>query len=205
MIVRLSRPFVPRARIPAIHSIDTRLFTETFFSACLACDFCHDSCCQHGATVEVPLREALLARKDDLEPLVGRPASEWFDGKFHEDYEYPGGRYTRTRVFDNRCVFLNRNGRGCLLHRYALENDLPVHELKPLACSLFPVWWMHGVLVVPTEIEEGDLVCLGEGETLYRSARTHLLEDYGLEMVAELDALEAATLPRSQRTPLPTV
>jgi Fe-S-cluster containining protein len=208
MIVRLSRPFVPRSQIPVVHSIDTRLFTEKFFSACMACDFCHDSCCQYGATVEVPKMEALLACKDALEPFVGRPASDWFDGEFREDYEYPGGRYTRTRVFDNRCVFLNRDGRGCLLHSYALQHNLPVHELKPLACTLFPIWWMHGVMVLPPEIEDGELVCLGEGETLYRSARNDLLLHYGPELVAELDALEAAEVakgPRERRIPLPSV
>src|SRR5262249_25353635 len=133
------------------------------------------SCCQYGATVERPMMDTLLAHKDVLEPLVGRPASEWFDGRFRTDAEYPGGQFTRTTVFDKRCVFLNRTGRGCLLHSYALENNIPVQELKPLACNLFPVWWAEGALVLPPEIEDRELVCLGEGPTLYRSARGDLL------------------------------
>src|SRR5262245_62091971 len=131
MIVPLSRPYAARGGVPVVDRIDTRLFTATFFSACMECTFCHDSCCQYGATVEEPMMETLLAMKDGLEPVVGRPASEWFDGKFRTDPEYPGGRFTRTRVFDGRCVFLNRAGRGCLLHKYALERDVPVHAMKP--------------------------------------------------------------------------
>jgi Fe-S-cluster containining protein len=204
MIVPLSRPFVARLGVPVVDRIDTRLFTLTFFSHCLRCDFCHDLCCQYGATVEAPLLDALLARKDELEPVIGRPASEWFDGAFRDDAEYPGGRFTRTRVFDNRCVFLNRSGRGCLLHSHALATGTPVHDLKPLACNLFPAWWCDGALVLPPEIEDGELICLGDGPTLYRSARGDLLYYFGPELIAELDALESTTLPPSRRTPLPT-
>ncbi len=195
MIVSLSRSFVPHTGVPVVDRIDTRLFTQTFFSDCMGCGFCHDSCCQYGATVEAPLMDFLLSQREVLEPMVGRPASEWFDGEFRPDAEYPGGRFTRTRVFDGRCVFLNRSGRGCLLHGHALMNDLPVHEWKPLACSLFPMWWEDGALVLPPEIEDRELVCLGEGPTLYRSARNDLLYYYGPELVEELDRLEARVLP----------
>jgi hypothetical protein len=205
MIVPLSRPYVSRGGVPVVDRIDTRLFTETFFSACMQCDFCHDSCCQYGATVEKPMMDILLAHKDVLEPVVGRPASEWFDGHFRTDAEYPGGQFTRTRVFDKRCVFLNRAGRGCLLHSYALEHQIPVQELKPLACNLFPVWWAEGALVLPPEIEDRELVCLGEGPTLYRSARGDLLYYFGEELVEELDTLEATVLPAGSRVALPVV
>jgi Fe-S-cluster containining protein len=204
MLVALSRQYVPRTGVPVVDRIDLRLFTETFFSACMSCTFCHDSCCQYGATVEVPLMEWLLDHRDVLEPVVGRAASEWFDGAIRSDADYPGGRFTRTRVFDGRCVFLNRAGRGCLLHSYALENHLPVHEWKPIACNLFPVWWDEGALVLPPEIDDRELVCLGEGETLYRSARNDLLYYYGPELVDELDRLEAAVRPANPFS-LPTV
>jgi Fe-S-cluster containining protein len=205
MNVPLSRSYASRGGVPAVDRIDTRLFTETFFAHCMQCDFCQDSCCQYGATVETPMIEALLARKDVLEPVVGRPASEWFDGRFRTDPEYPGGQFTRTRVFDKRCVFLNRAGRGCLLHSYALENNIPVQELKPLACNLFPVWWSEGALCLPPEIEDRELVCLGDGPTLYRSARSDLLYYFGAELVEELDALETTMLPVTGRLALPTV
>jgi Fe-S-cluster containining protein len=203
MFVPLSRPFSSPTGAPVVDRIDPRLFTWTFFARCMDCTFCHDSCCQYGATVEVPLMEALLARRAELEPVVKRPAEEWFDGRFRDDYEYPGGAFTRTRVFDGRCVFLNREGRGCLLHSHALATQQPVHALKPMACNLFPVWWNEGAIVLPPEIEERELVCLGEGETLYRSARADLRYYYGPELVEELDRLEQETMPRSRRSSLP--
>src|SRR3954465_5632437 len=122
----LSRNYAPRVGVMVVDRIDARLFTATYFAACMDCTFCQDSCCQYGATVDLPMRDAILARAAELEPIVGRPSSAWFDDDFIEDADYAGGGYVRTRVFDRRCVFLNRRGRGCLLHGHALAKGEPV-------------------------------------------------------------------------------
>lgn len=201
----LSRPYPPRAGVMVVDRIDVRLFTDVYFHACMDCTFCHDSCCQYGATVDLPMRDNLLARAAELEPVIGRPSSEWFDNVFREDADYEGGGYVRTRVFDGRCVFLNRKGRGCLLHGHALKTGTSVHAIKPLACNLFPIGWGDGALTVPPEIDERELVCLGPGKTLYRSARNDVLYYYGPELVAELDALEAESLAGVRARSLPVV
>jgi Fe-S-cluster containining protein len=201
----LSRTYAPRVGVMVVDRIDVRLFTQTYFAACMDCTFCHDSCCQYGATIDLPMRDAILARAEELEPIVGRPSSEWFGDDFIEDADYVGGGYVRTRVFDKRCVFLNRKGRGCLLHGHALAKGEPVQKIKPLACSLFPIGWGEGALTVPPEIDDRELVCLGPGPTLYRSARNDVLYYYGPELVAELDALEAEVLSGERVRSLPVV
>ena len=201
----LSRNYAPRVGVMVVDRIDVRLFTDTYFAACMDCTFCQDSCCQYGATVELPMRDAILARAAELEPIVGRPGSEWFDNEFREDADYAGGGYVRTTVFDGRCVFLNRKGRGCLLHSHALARGESVHEIKPLACNLFPIGWGEGALTVPPEIDDRELVCLGPGPTLYRSARNDVLYYYGPGLVAELDALEAEELGGGRAKSLPLV
>ena len=45
----------------------------------------------------------------------------------------------RTQVKDGRCVFLNRQARGCKVHSYCLDKGLDYHLLKPLVSILFPV------------------------------------------------------------------
>src|SRR5262245_6696393 len=192
MIVNLARPHTGRSGLPVVDRVDTRIFHETFFSACMECSFCFDSCCQYGATVEAPTVEAIRQRADDLEAYIGVPRERWFEETFLADADYPGGRYTRTRVVDGSCVFLNRTGRGCLLHRFALEKGVPVPAIKPMACNMFPVLWEDGVLIPPLEVQDRTLVCHGQGPTLYRSARNDLLHYFGPELVAELDALEAS-------------
>src|SRR5207248_2640065 len=134
------------------------------------------------------------ARAGELEPWIGRPAAEWFAGRPEPHPDYPGGGRTRTRVVDGACVFLNRRGRGCLLHAFALARGEPVAGLKPLVCSLFPVLFEGGALIVPDEIADRSLVCIGTGPSLYRSARADLEESFGPGLVAELDALEARVL-----------
>ncbi len=204
MIVPLSRPYSARTGAPVVEKVDSRIFELTFFHHCMFCTFCFDSCCQYGATVEEPKVRAILTRAGELEPSIGIPRSEWFEETWWTDADYPGGRFTRTRIHDtpqgNRCVFLNRDGRGCLLHKFALDHGMPVHDLKPMACNLFPVLWDNGTLIVPLEIDDRTLVCMDQGVTLYRSARGDLLAYFGSELVAELDAMEREHLPASEKS-----
>jgi Fe-S-cluster containining protein len=194
MIVPLSRPYAGRHGLPVVDRLDPRIFVETYYAACMDCSYCYDSCCQYGATLGLPRIGQILAHADGLEPLVGVPRTEWFQEGSLPSNDYPSGRFTRTRVVDGSCVFLNRHGRGCLLHRYALENGLDVHDVKPMVCTMFPVLAEKGILIVPDEIRDRSLTCTGPGPTLYRSARDELLLEFGPELIAELDALEATTI-----------
>jgi Fe-S-cluster containining protein len=224
MIQPLSRPYLCRDGAPLIERIDTEMFFGTYFGHCMACTYCHDSCCQYGADAELKRVEALLARADDLERYLGVPRGRWFREIMIDEPEYPGGKYTRTNVIgedqfpaakyprtaviDEACVFLNRDGRGCRIHAYCLERGIDVHDLKPMVCLLFPLSFADGLLMPAAEIREETLACLGPGPTVYRSARADVLHYFGPELVAELDATEAACLAanprRSEKTiPLP--
>jgi Fe-S-cluster containining protein len=194
MIIPLSRPYAGRLGLPVVDRVDARIFRERYFAACMDCTFCYDSCCWGGAEVEAPVVEQILAHADALEAVVGIPRGQWFETGFKECADHPGGRHTATRIVDGACVFLNRRGRGCLLHRYALENGIDVHEIKPLACSAFPLWSDDGLLLPQPMIDDRSLVCLSSGPTLYRSARSDLAYYFGADLAVELDAIEAAVL-----------
>jgi hypothetical protein len=207
MIVPLSRPYACRHGLPVVDRVDTRIYHFTYFAVCMDCSFCFDTCCQYGATVEPRTVEEILDRADVLEPYVRYPRDQWFQEGYQPNEDYPDGRYTRTRVVEGACVFLNRHGRGCLLHRFALARNLDVHAIKPMMCNLFPVLPENGLLGPPEEICDGTLTCLGQGPTLYRSARADLEYYFGKELVAELDVLEAsvmgAPVPGTGIIPLP--
>jgi hypothetical protein len=200
MTLPLSRPYPSRLSAAVVDRVDPDVFRHTYFGECLACTFCHDSCCQHGCDVAEPEARRILDLADGLEPRVGRPRGEWFQPWREPEPEYPGGSYTRTRVVDGRCVFLNRHGRGCHLHAFALGRGLDVRSVKPHVCWLFPVEYADGLLRVPLEIRDGTLVCLGSGPTLYRSARPDIADLFGPDLVAELDALEARLAPPARLT-----
>ncbi len=207
--VPLSRAYTCVDGAPVIDRVDPRIFTLTYFSRCLDCTFCQDACCQYGADTEMVRLHALAPHTAELEKYLGVPAADWFrtdqdDFGILDEPEYPGGRYTRTQVVelpegrsshnDAACVFLDPSpgGRGCRLHRFALERGIDVHAIKPMVCLLFPVSFSDGVLTPAYEFDLGDeLVCEGHGDPLYASARSDLRHYFGPELVAELDALAA--------------
>jgi Fe-S-cluster containining protein len=194
MIVPLQRSYTARYGTPTVHQVDTDIFIRTWFGDCMACDYCHDICCQFGTTVDRPTVQKILDKADDLERLTGMARSEWFRNEWDVDADCPGGFAGRTAVLDGICVFANRHGRGCLIHRYALETGLDVHEIKPMVCLTFPLYWSDGTLVTNVEIADGTLVCLGRGPSVYRSTRQEVEYYFGAELVAELDQIERTAL-----------
>jgi Fe-S-cluster containining protein len=190
MIVPLTKIYYGRFGIPAISRVDTDIFTRTYFTHCMSCNFCHDSCCAHGADVDINIANRLLGKTVELEAFTGISREEWFTGEFIDDQEIYGGKYTRTKVKDGACVFLNRNGRGCLIHNFCLVNDVDFHELKPMICYLFPVTFYEGLLRPANEIQDNSLICLGNGPTLYQAAKSDILYYFNEALTAELDKME---------------
>ena len=206
----LSRSYTCKFGAPVIDFVDKRIFTLTYFTHCMECTFCSDACCQYGADTELPRVAALDVFQTELEAYLGVPRSQWFrddpeDFGILEEAEYPGGQYTRTQVVDLppgrsphnewACVFLDPAGRGCRIHRFALERGIDVHDIKPMVCLLFPVSFNDRILCPAYEFDlEGELVCQGPGPTLYRSARPDILWYFGEEFVAELDTIEQEVL-----------
>jgi Fe-S-cluster containining protein len=207
MIKALRRPYASIHGAPVIDRVDTDLFVMTYYMHCMQCNFCHDSCCAYGADIDLPNVERVRAYADALSAEIRYPPAAWFKETATPDHEYAGGAYTRTRTVEGACVFLNRTGRGCLIHKFCLEKGLDYHHLKPLVCILFPISFSEGLFFPAEEILDGSLVCLGPGPTLYRSSREEIRHYFGDEMVTELDAIEADCLPttRSGSVPLPLV
>lgn len=189
-IHNLSKSYVSRDGAPKISRVDKAIFVRRYFTHCLKCDFCHDSCCSYGVDVDEHNVERILSRADDLEPLVGVPRNDWFESMMREDPEFPGGRHTRTKVVDGRCVFLDREQRGCILHRYCVETGADYHDIKPMVSSLYPVTFNDGLLHPSEEVVENLLVCLDQGPSIYRGVRHELGFYFGLELLDELDGIE---------------
>src|SRR5687768_17312874 len=82
-----------------------------------------DACCQYGCDVDLGERAAILARADSIRPLLrGEVASSpWFGDEIEDDEDYPSGKIVRTEVWNDGCVFLAHDRRGCAIHRASLE------------------------------------------------------------------------------------
>ena len=184
----------PVVSCPAITQVDPAVFRLRYFAECMACTFCHDSCCQYGCDVTLPERDKILSLAPQLEPRIGVPASEWFDPEVEAYQESPDALYVRSQTRGGACVFLDREGRGCKLHAFCIDEKRDYHQLKPSVCWLFPVTVDMGLLH-PSQDVTTDLVCAGQGQTLYRACREELKAAYGASLVEELDALEAQLAP----------
>lgn len=191
--IALPRDFPSRYGVPVLRAVHPDIFRLTYFTHCLQCTFCNDWCCQFGVDVDRRHAERILAHAADLEAYLGIPRERWFTSERESDPEAPGGESWRTAVVDGGCVFLNRGGRGCRLHAFCLERGIDHHELKSIVDGLFPLTFEAGVLCPALEAEENELVCMGTGPTLYRGIREEVRYYFGDELIAVLDAMEAAT------------
>jgi hypothetical protein len=194
VIHALSRPYTTRWGAPTVDRVDDAIFKQKYFVGCMDCTYCFDSCCQYGVDVDGNNVERLKGHQKQLEQVTGHKMETWFSDEWNDDKEFPGGRQTRTRVIDGACVFRNRQGRGCLIHKYCLDSGIDYHELKPLVSTLFPLTFDYGLLHPSTEIHEKSLQCYGDGPTLYEGTRDEVLWYFGQGLVDELDALRQGGL-----------
>lgn len=186
----LSRPYAARGGSPVVRAVDAAIFRRSYFARCMACSWCADWCCSHGVDVDEAVAVALLERAAAIEARIGVAATAWFEGPAQPDADAPGGAIRRAAVRRGACVFRAPGGRGCALHALAVERGEDYHHLKPMASVLFPITWGGGALLLSDELEEGSLVCAGDGPTAYAAARGELAWYFGDALVAELDALD---------------
>ena len=178
-VVIVKRTYACAMGGPVIHAIDTDIFAAHYFMDCMGCGFCHDACCQHGVDIDLDNVARLKAAPQSLKDFIGVPESEWFTEAVTNDPEFPSGAHVRTRVKDGRCVFHNRQARGCKVHSWCLDNGVDYHMLKPMVSVLFPVTFDYGVLHASNEVVDNSLACYGAGPTCYEGARRAALLFWG--------------------------
>jgi Fe-S-cluster containining protein len=158
-----------------------------------------DACCQHGADVRLPEKEAILRRASEiasvLEPAWKAPES-WFDEREPgHDPEAPMGFVIRTGTTDpddetSGCVFLEHTGtRGCGLHVAAMQHGFDPGEVKPLACRLYPLSFEYGRLTLSEDFYRYS--CASSGSTsVYQVMRETIAAIFGEDSLQALDRLD---------------
>ena len=191
-LIPLSTSYPCKLGGPILTQVDKRIFTHRYFRHCLDCSFCHDACCQHGVDIDLDNAARLKALDGKFKQLVAVPEQDWFTTDVMTDPEFPSGRHLRTQTRNGMCIFHDPNGRGCLIHRYCLEEGLDYHSLKPMVSILFPLTFEQGALVPSSEVTDGSLICSGSGPSCYDGARDELAYYFGNVLVLELDWLANA-------------
>jgi len=158
-----------------------------------------DACCQHGADVSLPEKEAILRRATEiasvLEPEFKAPES-WFDEREPgHDPEAPMGFVIRTGTTDpddesSGCVFLEHTGtRGCGLHVAAQRHGFDPGEVKPLACRLYPLSFEYGRLTLSDDFYRYSCASSGTS-SVYQVMRETIAAIFGEDSVRALDRLD---------------
>lgn len=164
-----------------------------------------DACCQYGCDVDLRERDAILARAEQIRPLLRAEVQDrpWFATEVEHDADYPSGAVVRTEVHEGGCLFLAHDLRGCAIHRASLEQGWDFRGVKPAICRLFPLSYEADAIVIADEYEEYSCAHV-EGPTLYRISRDLIGELWGTELVAALDSVEQRVLA-AQPKRLPVV
>lgn len=191
-LIPLSTSYPCKLGGPVLTKVDKRIFTFRYFRHCLSCSFCHDACCRHGVDIDLDNAARLKSLNGKFKQLVAVPEQDWFTTSPTTDAEFPSGQYLRTQTRNGMCVFHDARGRGCLIHRYCLEQNLDYHTLKPMVSILFPLTFEQGALIASTEVTDGTLICSGSGPSCYDGARDELEYYFGTVLVLELDRLANA-------------
>lgn len=160
-----------------------------------------DACCQYGVDVDIAERNGILEHKDSIQALLRKDAAQapWFDEHETADPDFPSGRYVRTRTHGQGCIFLAHEGRGCAIHRAAIEGGWNMHGVKPHVCRLFPLSYESDAIVISDDYEDYSCGRAAHAPTLYQVARATLAEVFGQALIAALDQAEAGVLAM-QRT-----
>ncbi|MDQ3367875.1 MAG: DUF3109 family protein [Myxococcota bacterium] len=154
-----------------------------------------DACCQYGCDVDLRERDAILARADDIRPLLRAEVKDvpWFDSEIEDDADYPSGQVVRSAVHEDGCLFLAHDRRGCAIHRASIEGSWDFHGVKPAICRLFPLSYEEDTIVIADEFPEYSCAHV-DGPTLYRITRDALAAIFDPALVVAMDKAEAQVL-----------
>jgi len=167
-----------------------------------------DACCQYGCDVDLTERDAILARRDAIAPVLAAEVRDlpWFDESNPEqDPDTPSGTVVRTAVHKDGCLFLAHDRRGCAIHRASLEQGWDFRGVKPTICRLFPLTYGEGAIFVSDDYPDYSCAYDPDAPTLYRVAREALGDIFGADLVRAMDEAEAQILADQQRMHLPVL
>ncbi|MBN2441887.1 MAG: hypothetical protein JXJ04_11085 [Spirochaetales bacterium] len=194
MILQLTKAYKSIHGLPVVSYVDTDIFTQNYpETGCLEMG-CQDICCSGGAIMDsVTFKKLREVDEEDLGVHI-----DWETYEFDDDPCYPGGKGCYTTFTNNRCMFQNKNGFGCIIHSYCLKKGIDFRELKFFACCIFPcevnnIGEYKNVLTPGYELrhDEYNFPCNKTGNTtIYENAKNDILYYFGSSLIEELETIK---------------
>jgi len=183
--------------------IDPLIFTQPF-PKCCDVNICFGECCYYGVYTDLKEYNIILENKEKIinamDDSQTKEVSKWFESP-EKDEDFESGIAVGTEVYNEKCVFLDRNG-FCTLQKMAMDNNEYKWKYKPLYCILFPLVIYEGALTVDDDHLKRMHYCnksVNQTSTVYECCKEEIkhllgkkgfreLEDYRKEYFSKLNS-----------------
>lgn len=166
--------------------IDPQIFTFKFSCKCTG------ECCHYGVYADLKEYETITAIQDKIIPLMDETQPTlpelWFEEP-EPDTDFDSGVAVGTEIFNNKCVFLDKNGL-CVLQRLANIEGVDKWEYKPHYCILYPFTIYENTLMIDTDHMNRLKTCNNqphENTTMYEHCQDELIHLLGKDGFDELE------------------
>jgi hypothetical protein len=114
--------------------------------------------------------------------------ANWFDHDVEDDPDFPSGKCVGTQVINDKCAFLDRQGR-CSIQVAATAEGLHRWAWKPLYCILFPIEISDRVISFDDMLQDQQPCCSVRNEfdvPLFEACRDELVHLLGEDGFSEI-------------------
>lgn len=142
------------------YRVDPALFEKGFSKGCGPYQ-CETTCCSSGVFLDPTDRDVILEHKEEVKLQMDETQTTneavWFDNKPEQDIDFPSGYAVGTEVFNNKCVFLRKDGR-CSVQLVSADKYNDPWKIKPYFCIAFPISVDNGLLTFD-DYQQGKTAC----------------------------------------------
>ncbi len=141
-------------------TIDPVLFDEGYRDNC-GPSRCTAQCCAEGVYLSEDEHQAILGHVDrvvkEFDETQPCGVENWFEPT-RTDEDYPAGFCIGTRVYNNKCVFLDKQCL-CVLQKVKPEGYDQKWGLKPFYCRIYPITVERGTITYERTVAEETACC----------------------------------------------
>lgn len=148
---------------------------------------CTAVCCEGGVYADVAERNSVMENmemvKQYMDETQSANESDWFEEVEFDDPDFPSGRCVGTRIINDKCAFLDKQGR-CSLQVAATAEGLGRWALKPLFCILYPIEVSENAIGFDDLLQDEQPCCsIGDLNEVpvYRACREELIHLIGTD------------------------
>src|SRR3972149_5077790 len=123
------------------YKIDPVLFEKGFSKGCGPFQ-CETTCCSSGVFIDPIDMAVILQHKEEVKAKMDETQTTddavWFEDIIEVDVDFPSGYAVGTEVFNDKCVFLRKDGK-CSVQVVSTEKYNDPWKIKPYFCIAFPI------------------------------------------------------------------